>query len=171
MMRARLAAWSFFSAWMRVLLNVSIVIAIAQFMNDIPLDLVNKVQLDARSRQLVDLRSVLIILFEELRVGIAVIVKNINDTVVVKAALQRRLDHFGIPGSANVHFAPETRLVEQTRIHAAQLMISMQRTHPVVILAAIEVFRWWISHRWIQTVEMPMLAAKVAWYEHASAFG
>lgn len=126
------------------------------------LDSVNKVELDTQGWHL-EHSGRLAVVFIELRVClIAVIVCNLDDAVVLKTTLKSSFHRLGLSRLANVNSAAETRRLQQPGIHLAEVVIDVERTHPVAGLDAIRVATWWVSKRRVEAVGVPVLAAVVA---------
>lgn len=58
--------------------------------------------------------------------------------------------------------ATEVRRLQQPGVYLAELMVNVQRTHPVASLDASRVATWWVSKRRVKAVSVPVLAAVVA---------
>jgi hypothetical protein len=126
------------------------------------LDFVDEVELDALGWHL-EHRGGLTIIFVELRVClVAVVICDLNDTVVLETTLESSLGRFRLSGLAKVNSAAKTRRLEQPSIDLAKVVINMQRAHPVVCLEALHIATRWVSKWRVEAVSVPVLAAVVA---------
>jgi len=126
------------------------------------LDSVDEVELDTLGWHLED-GGRLAIIFVELRVClIAIVVCDLNDAVVLKTTLKSSFSCLCLSRLANVNSAAETRGLEQPSVHLAEVMVNVQRTHPVAGLDTSRVATWRVSKRRVEAVSVPVLAAVVA---------
>ena len=124
------------------------------------LDLVNEVKLDASSRHPIDNPCLSCFFIVEVRVGlIGSIFVHVDDAVVSKAALECSLDNSRVPRPTDVHF---TARREHADVDLAHLVINVQWTHPVVHLLALDSTSRRVGEWQVQTVEVPVFAAVVA---------
>jgi hypothetical protein len=104
----------------------------------------------------------LAVIFVELGVClVTVVVCNLNDAIILKTALKSSLHRLSLPRLANVNPATQARRFEQPGVNLAEVVINVQRTHPVTGLDAIRIATWWISKRRVEAVSVPVLAAVV----------
>lgn len=107
----------------------------------IPLDLFDEIKLDTLGRQTeygaIVLRQRRFVIVElRSRVIAAIILRDFDETIVTNAAGLGDIDDFSIAGLAEVHFA-SAALVQVADIDLAQLVVRMQRAHPIVKLPSI----------------------------------
>lgn len=135
---------------------------------DLLLDLVDEVELDALGWHLVHHRLTFFV--EELGVSIvAIVVGDLDDAVVLKAALKSSFGGFRMSGLADVHSPRQERRLQQPRVDFAKVLVNMERTHPVTLLETVLVAIWRICEWRVEAVKMPVLAAEVACDDRAFA--
>lgn len=127
------------------------------------LDPVDEVQLDAFHWDAVDDRLVVLVGFVVLvefpiRV-LARLVLHVDNSVVLEASRESGVQNFRIPRPAHMHLATRN---EQTDVDPAQLLIGVQRAHPIVDLLAIPVACRRVCQWRVKTVQMPAFATVVA---------
>lgn len=126
------------------------------------LHLVDEVELDALSWHL-EHRGRLTIIFVELRIClVAVVIRDLDDAVVLKTTLKSSLGRLRVPGLADVNPAAQTHWLEQPSVNLTKVVISVQRTHPVTSLDAVGIATRRVSEWRVQAVGVPVLAAVVA---------
>lgn len=135
---------------------------------DVLLDFVDEVKFDALSRHLVH-NCRLAVVFIEFRVRVvALIISNLDNAVVLEAALKSGLHGLRLPRLTNVH--PACRL-EQPRLDLAELVVCVKWTHPVTSFEAKMIAVRWVCEWRIYTIQMPALAAVIATDNWALAEG